>query len=155
MVSTKKDNVLAVLSLSGGNDGLNTVIPYANGLYRDFRPTLGISADQVIKLNDDIGLHPTMGPLKKFWDEGKLAIFLGIGIAMLIELFKPFEGIGGLGLGGAISINLCGAAVLAVWLLGGGLDIPTRGYIGLWGLVGILVSLSIVELVNNRLSKEV
>jgi uncharacterized protein (DUF1501 family) len=79
MVSTKKDNVLAVLSLSGGNDGLNTVIPYANPLYRDFRPTLGIPAEQVIKLNDELGLHPTMGPLKKFWDEGKMAIFLGIG----------------------------------------------------------------------------
>ena len=79
MVSTKKDNVLAVLSLSGGNDGLNTVIPYNNGHYRDFRPNLGISAEQVIPLNEEIGLHPTMGPLKRFWDEGKLAIFLGIG----------------------------------------------------------------------------
>ncbi|HEU0022230.1 MAG TPA: DUF1501 domain-containing protein [Dehalococcoidia bacterium] len=79
MVSTKKDNVLAVLSLSGGNDGLNTVIPYANGLYRDYRPKLGIAAEQVIKLNDEIGLHPSMGPLKQYWDEGKLAIFLGIG----------------------------------------------------------------------------
>jgi uncharacterized protein (DUF1501 family) len=79
MVSTKKDNVLAVLSLSGGNDGLNTVIPYSSGLYRDFRPKLGIPAEQVIKLNDELGLHPTMAPLKKFWDEGKMAIFLGIG----------------------------------------------------------------------------
>ena len=79
MVSTKKDNVLAVLSLSGGNDGLNTVIPYNNGHYRDFRPNLGISAEQVIPLTDELGLHPTMGPLKRFWDEGKLAIFLGIG----------------------------------------------------------------------------
>jgi len=79
MVSTKKDNVLAVLSLSGGNDGLNTVIPYANGLYRDFRPNLSIAEEQVIKLDDAIGLHPTMGPLKKYWDEGKMAIFLGIG----------------------------------------------------------------------------
>jgi uncharacterized protein (DUF1501 family) len=79
MVSTKKDNVLAVLSLSGGNDGLNTVIPYANGLYRDFRPNLRIAEEQVIKLNDEIGLHPAMGPLKKYWDEGKMAIFLGIG----------------------------------------------------------------------------
>ena len=41
-----KDNVFVVLSLSGGNDGLNTVIPYTNGLYRDYRPTLGIPADQ-------------------------------------------------------------------------------------------------------------
>jgi uncharacterized protein (DUF1501 family) len=81
MVSTKKDPVLAVLSLSGGNDGLNTVIPRNSGLYRDFRPTLGIAEDQIIPINDDLGLHPAMGPLKKFWDQGKLAIFLGIGYA--------------------------------------------------------------------------
>jgi uncharacterized protein (DUF1501 family) len=79
MVSTKKDPVLAVLSLSGGNDGLNTVIPYTNPLYRDYRPTLAIPEDQVIRLNDQLGLHPAMGPLKKFWDQGQLAIFLGIG----------------------------------------------------------------------------
>ena len=79
MVSTKKDNVLAVLSLSGGNDGLNTVIPYNNGLYRDYRPTLSLGDNQVIPLNDEIGLHPAMGPLKRFWDAGKLAVFLGIG----------------------------------------------------------------------------
>ena len=81
MVSTKKDPVLAVLSLSGGNDGLNTVIPRNSGLYRDFRPTLGIPEDQIIPINDDLGFHPAMGPLKKFWDQGKLAIFLGIGYA--------------------------------------------------------------------------
>ena len=79
MVSTQKDPVLAVLSLSGGNDGLNTVIPYTNPLYRDYRPKLGIAEGQVIPLNDELGFHPTMGPLKKFWDEGKLAIFLGVG----------------------------------------------------------------------------
>ena len=79
MVSTKKDPVLAVLSLSGGNDGLNTVIPYSNSLYRDYRPTLGIPEAQIIPINDTLGFHPTMGPLKKYWDEGKLAIFLGVG----------------------------------------------------------------------------
>ncbi len=79
MVSTQKDPVLAVLSLSGGNDGLNTVIPYSNPLYRDYRPTLGIPEGQIIPINDELGFHPTMGPLKKFWDEGKLAIFLGVG----------------------------------------------------------------------------
>jgi len=78
MASTQ-DNVFVVLSLSGGNDGLNTVIPYTNGLYRDYRPNLGIPADQVLSLDRELGLHPTMGPLKQFWDEGKLAIFLGIG----------------------------------------------------------------------------
>ena len=79
MVSTQKDPVLAVLSLSGGNDGLNTVIPYSNPLYRDYRPTLGIPEGQIIPINDQLGFHPTMGGLKKFWDEGKLAIFLGVG----------------------------------------------------------------------------
>ncbi|PKB73288.1 MAG: hypothetical protein BZY75_02615 [SAR202 cluster bacterium Io17-Chloro-G7] len=79
MVSTKKDPVLAVLSLSGGNDGLNTVIPRNNGLYRDSRPTIAIADDQLIPINDDLGFHATMGPLKKYWDEGKLAVFLGIG----------------------------------------------------------------------------
>ncbi len=79
MVSTKKDPVLAILSLSGGNDGLNTVIPRTNGLYRDYRPSLAIPEDQIIPINDELGFHPAMAPLKKFWDEGKLAIFLGIG----------------------------------------------------------------------------
>jgi len=79
MVSTKKDPVLAVLSLSGGNDGLNTVIPRNNGLYQDARHALAISEDQLIPINDELGFHGTMGPLKKYWDEGKLAIFLGIG----------------------------------------------------------------------------
>ncbi len=79
MVSTKKDNVLAVLSLSGGNDGLNTVIPRNSSLYRDYRPTLAVPEDQIIPINDELGMHPTMGPLKKYWDAGQLAIFVGIG----------------------------------------------------------------------------
>ncbi len=79
MVTTKKDPVLAVLSLSGGNDGLNTVIPRTNGLYWDSRPTLAIAEEQVLPITDELGFHPEMGPIKKFWDEGKLAIFLGVG----------------------------------------------------------------------------
>jgi uncharacterized protein (DUF1501 family) len=79
MASSTKDNVFVVLSLSGGNDGLNTVIPYTDGLYRDYRPTLGIPEDKVIPLDDRLGFHPAMAPLKQFWDEGKMAIFLGIG----------------------------------------------------------------------------
>jgi uncharacterized protein (DUF1501 family) len=74
-----KDNVFAVLSLSGGNDGLNTVIPFSNGLYYDNRPRLGIPEDDVVKITDDLGFYPKMAPLKKYWDEGKMAIFLGIG----------------------------------------------------------------------------
>jgi len=79
MVSTKKDPVLAVVSLSGGNDGLNTVIPYNNPRYRDNRPALGIPEDQIIQLTNEIGLHPSLAPIKKYWDEGKLAIIQGVG----------------------------------------------------------------------------
>lgn len=79
MVSTKKDPVLAVVSLSGGNDGLNTVIPYNDSRYRDYRPTIGIPEDQIVHITDELGFHPSMAPLKKYWDEGKLAIILGTG----------------------------------------------------------------------------
>lgn len=79
MVSNVKDPVLAVISLSGGNDGMNTVIPYNNPRYRDYRPTLGIPEDQIIPITDQLGFHPAMAPLKKYWDEGHLAIIQGIG----------------------------------------------------------------------------
>ena len=79
MVSTAKDPVLAVLSLSGGNDGLNTVIPRNNSYYRDFRPTIGVPEDQILPINDELGFHPTMAPLMKYWEAGQLAVFVGIG----------------------------------------------------------------------------
>ena len=79
MTSTKKDPVLVVVQLSGGNDYLNTVIPYSDGLYYDIRPVVGIHEDRVIKLDDKAGLHPEMGPLKKVWDRGDMAIIHGIG----------------------------------------------------------------------------
>jgi uncharacterized protein (DUF1501 family) len=79
MTSTKKDPVLVVFQLSGGNDYLNTVIPYSDPLYRDNRPAVGIPDDQVIKLDDKTGLHPQMAPLKKVWDRGDMAIIQGIG----------------------------------------------------------------------------
>ena len=79
MTETKKDPVLVVFQLSGGNDYLNTVIPYSDPLYRDNRPAVGIPDDQVIKLDDKTGLHPQMAPLKKVWDRGDMAIIQGIG----------------------------------------------------------------------------
>ena len=79
MVSTVKDPVLAVMSLSGGNDGLNTIIPYNNPHYRDYRQSLGIPEDQIIPITDQLGFHPALAPLKKYWDEGHLAIIQGIG----------------------------------------------------------------------------
>jgi uncharacterized protein (DUF1501 family) len=79
MASNTKDPVLVILQLSGGNDALNTVIPYSNPLYHDNRPKVGIPEDQVLPINDSIGFHPAMGPIKKLYDEGKVAIIQGIG----------------------------------------------------------------------------
>jgi uncharacterized protein (DUF1501 family) len=81
MPAAQKDPVLVVLQLSGGNDYLNTVIPYNNPLYRDNRPAVGIPDDQILHIDNNYGFHPAMAPLKKFWDEGRLAIMHGVGYA--------------------------------------------------------------------------
>jgi hypothetical protein len=75
------------------------------------------------------------------------AVLCGIGIALLIDYFRRPGGIVGLGLGGAISINLCAGLVLAVWLVRGTLAIPFRGQVFLWTLVITLASISCVELI--------
>ena len=72
------------------------------------------------------------------------SVLVGIGIALLIE---RLQGTAGLGLEGAVSINLCGGAVLAGWLLFGSLSLPTRGQVFLWALVVVLVGVSALELV--------
>jgi uncharacterized protein (DUF1501 family) len=79
MASNTKDPILVILQLSGGNDALNTVIPYSDPLYRDNRPKVGIPEDQVLPINNSIGFHPAMAPIKKLYDEGKVAIIQGIG----------------------------------------------------------------------------
>ena len=81
MSSTKKDPVLVVLQLTGGNDYFNTVIPYTDPLYRDNRPSVGIPEDQILPLDGDVGLHPSMAPMKDLYDEGNLAIIHGVGYA--------------------------------------------------------------------------
>jgi uncharacterized protein (DUF1501 family) len=79
MTVTKKDPVLVVLQLSGGNDYFNTVIPYSDPRYMDNRPAVGVPSDRVIKLNDRMGFHPEMGPFKNLYDQGKVAIIHGVG----------------------------------------------------------------------------
>ena len=66
-----KDTVLVVIELSGGNDGLNTVIPYADDIYHKARPTLRFTKEQVVKVNDPIGLHPGMRSLGPAAPEGR------------------------------------------------------------------------------------
>src|SRR5919202_3272313 len=70
---------LIVVQMAGGNDGLNTVVPYADGTYYQNRKNLGIPADQVLPLDDRFGLHPAMGGMKALWDGGNLAIVHGVG----------------------------------------------------------------------------
>src|SRR5262245_13388643 len=74
-----KDNILVVLEMTGGNDGLNTVIPYADDLYHKARPTLRQTKDTVIRLDDHVGLHPGMQGLRPMWDQGRLAVVQGVG----------------------------------------------------------------------------
>src|SRR5258707_4753120 len=74
-----KDNVLVVIEMNGGNDGLNTVLPYADDLYHKARPTLRFTKDQVVKIDDHIGLHPGMRSLEALLKKGEVAIVQGIG----------------------------------------------------------------------------
>ena len=71
--------ILVVVQLSGGNDGLNTVVPYRNDIYYRERPTIAIRAEKVLQLNDEIGLHPAMGPLKALYDEGLMTVINNVG----------------------------------------------------------------------------
>ena len=68
-----------VLQLSGGNDALNTIVPYGDPLYVDNRPVVRIAEEQVLPINGYIGFNPTMGPIKELYDEGKVAVIQGIG----------------------------------------------------------------------------
>lgn len=70
---------LVIIQLSGGNDGLNTVVPFRNDLYYKERPTLAIPKNKIIKLNDDLGLHPSLTPLKRLYDNGNLSIINNVG----------------------------------------------------------------------------
>jgi uncharacterized protein (DUF1501 family) len=74
-----KDTILVVVELTGGNDGINTVIPYADDLYHKARPTLRQTKQQVIKLNDEVGLHSAMTGLNALREAGQLAVVQGVG----------------------------------------------------------------------------
>ncbi|OEK09548.1 twin-arginine translocation pathway signal [Flavivirga aquatica] len=70
---------LVIIQLSGGNDGLNTVIPFRNDLYYKERPSLSIPKNQIFKLTDDVGLHKSLFPLKRLYDNGNLSIINNVG----------------------------------------------------------------------------
>ena len=72
-------NLVVLVELKGGNDGLNTVIPYANATYYALRPKLAIPRDQVLTLTDSVGLHPALAPLLPLWKNNELAVLQGVG----------------------------------------------------------------------------
>lgn len=69
---------LVVIQLDGGNDGLNTIIPYNNDIYYNARPRLAITQN-IIKLNDDLGFHPSLAPLQSLFDNGEMSIINNVG----------------------------------------------------------------------------
>ncbi len=74
-----KDNILVVVEMNGGNDGLNTVIPYGDDLYPKFRDSLRQTKDQVVKINDHIGLNSGMRSFDRLLQRGELAVVQGVG----------------------------------------------------------------------------
>lgn len=81
------------------------------------------------------------------------AVLIGMGVALVVECVKKPNGPFGLGLHGAIAINLCAAVFLTGWLLVGKLEIPLRGQVFLWGLAVVLITISLVELAFGRVAK--
>ncbi|HTQ63922.1 MAG TPA: DUF1501 domain-containing protein [Puia sp.] len=73
------NKVLVILQLSGGNDGLNTVIPIRNDIYYRVRPRLGIEMNKSLQITDEAGLHPSLVSLKELYDDGSLGIINSVG----------------------------------------------------------------------------
>jgi len=74
-----KDKILIVVQLTGGNDGLNTVVPYENDLYYNARPQIAIKKNEVLKLNNQLGLNPKMLGFKELYDNGNMCLINNVG----------------------------------------------------------------------------
>lgn len=70
---------LVMVHLFGGNDGLNTIVPYQHSAYRKARPTLALSSSQLISLGSGLGMHPALRPLEPLWKQGKMTVVQGVG----------------------------------------------------------------------------
>jgi uncharacterized protein (DUF1501 family) len=109
------DGVLLLVTLGGGNDGLNTVVPFGNSAYYDKRPEIALSADELLPLNGNLGLHPSLPFLHSEWSANRLAIVQGVGMTKAADLdFSHF-------------------VQMARWMRGwGGTGVPPTGWVGRW-----------------------
>src|SRR5687767_98269 len=73
------NKILVVIQLSGGNDGLNTIVPYRNDLYYQYRPVLAIPKEKVLRATDELGFHPSLAKLKDIYDKGYMTILNNVG----------------------------------------------------------------------------
>jgi len=105
------DGILVVIGMFGGNDGLNTVVPFNDGNYYDQHRALAIPGDQTLALDGNSGLHPALTEMKRFWDAGQLAIVEGVGYP------DP---------------DLSHFNSMARWMSGTATGIPTSGWLGRW-----------------------
>ena len=79
MAGNGKSPTLVVVQLNGGNDFMNTVVPYGNSLYYDSRKTIGVPEDKVLAVNGQVGFNSTAAPLKELYDRGRVAVIQGVG----------------------------------------------------------------------------
>lgn len=105
------DGILVVLGMYGGNDGLNTVVPISDGLYRDQHGSLALEGSGTIPIDSTTGLHPELTEFKRFWDAGQLAIVEGVGHRQ--EDFSHFNS-------------------MAKWMAGKPTGLASSGWIGRW-----------------------
>ncbi|MEZ6033170.1 MAG: DUF1501 domain-containing protein [Planctomycetaceae bacterium] len=78
-ISSQQEHILVVIQLDGGNDGINTVVPIADEGYAKHRNELRLKSDRLIKLMDEVSLHPSLKPVAELFEDGKLAIVQGVG----------------------------------------------------------------------------
>ncbi len=112
------DGVLVLVGMYGGNDGLNTVVPYSNGSYYSYRANIAIPQGQVLAINSNVGLHPNLSYIKSLYDQNMVAIVQGVGYP------NP---------------DLSHFNSMATWMYGRSDNaVPTSGWVGRWldGLAG-------------------
>ena len=105
------DGILIVLGMFGGNDGLNTVVPFNDGNYRTQHGSLAIAGSSTLPLDANSGLNPALTQFKRFWDAGQLAIVEGVGYP------DP---------------DLSHFSSMAKWMAGRPTGIPSSGWLGRW-----------------------